>query len=80
MNMAGTDSDVRFTAPASGTYEITGSFLALDTTTTLDSILVNGTSVFSTLICNPGNGETCATDQHARTVFSRKDAQCWEYG
>ena len=26
MNMAGTDSDVRFTASASGTYEITGSF------------------------------------------------------
>ena len=69
MNMAGTDSDVRFTAPASGTYEITGSFSALDTTTTLDSILVNGTSVFSTLICNPGNGETCAPT-NTRAPFS----------
>ena len=69
MNMAGTDSDVRFTAPASGTYEITGSFSALDTTTTLDSILVNGTPVFSTFICNPGNGETCAPT-NTRAPFS----------
>jgi len=46
----GTDSDVRWTAPASGTYQINGSFSALDSTTTLDSILVNGTSVFSTNI------------------------------
>ncbi len=69
MNMAGTDSDVRFTAPASGTYEITGSFVSLDTTTTLDSILVNGTPVFSTFICNPGNGETCAPT-NTRAPFS----------
>jgi hypothetical protein len=69
MNMAGTDSDVRFTAAASGTYEITGSFSALDTTTTLDSILVNGTPVFSTFICNPGNGETCGPT-NTRAPFS----------
>ncbi len=69
MNMAGDDSDVRFTAPASGTYEITGSFVALDTTTTLDSILVNGTPVFSTFICNPGNGEACAPT-NTRAPFS----------
>lgn len=47
---AGTDSDVRWTAPAGGTYVINGSYSALDATTTLDSILVNGTSVFSTNI------------------------------
>ena len=52
---------VRWTAPASGTYEITGSYSALDSTSTTDSILVNGTSVFSTFICNPGNGKTCNT-------------------
>jgi hypothetical protein len=69
MNMAGTDSDVRFTAPASGTYEITGSFVSLDTTTTLDSILVNGTPVFSTSICNPGNGQTCGPT-NTRAPFS----------
>ncbi len=69
MNMAGTDSDVRFTAPASGTYEITGSFVSLDTTTTLDSILVNGTPVFSTFICNPGNGQTCQPT-NTRAPFS----------
>jgi uncharacterized repeat protein (TIGR01451 family) len=69
MNMAGTDSDVRFTAPASGTYEITGSFSALDTTTTLNSILVNGTSAFSTSICNPGNGQTCQPT-NTRAPFS----------
>ena len=49
-NTAGTDSDVRWTAPAGGTYVISGSYSALDATTTLDSILVNGTSVFSTNI------------------------------
>lgn len=47
---AGVDSDVRWTAPAAGTYVISGSFSALDATTTLDSILVGGTSVFSTNI------------------------------
>lgn len=47
---AGTDSDVRWTAPASGTYVISGSYLAVDATTTLDSILVDGTSMFSTNI------------------------------
>jgi len=57
----GTDADVRWTAPASGTYEITGSYSALDSTSTTDSILVNGTSVFSTFICNPGNNKTCNT-------------------
>jgi uncharacterized repeat protein (TIGR01451 family) len=57
----GTDAAVRWTAPASGTYEITGSYSALDATSTTDSILVNGTSVFSTFICNPGNGKTCNT-------------------
>jgi Beta-propeller repeat/Divergent InlB B-repeat domain/Domain of unknown function DUF11 len=57
----GTDAAVRWTAPASGTYEITGSYSALDSTSTTDSILVNGTSVFSTFICNPGNGKTCDT-------------------
>jgi hypothetical protein len=57
----GTDAAVRWTAPASGTYEITGSYSALDSTSTTDSILVNGTSVFSTFICNPGNGKTCNT-------------------
>ncbi len=69
MDTAGVDSDVRFTAPASGTYEITGSFSPLDTTTTLDSILVNGTPVFSTFICNPGNGQTCAPT-NTRAPFS----------
>jgi uncharacterized repeat protein (TIGR01451 family) len=68
-NTAGTDSDVRWTAPASGTYEITGSFSALDSTSTLDSILVNGTPVFSTFICNPGNGNTCGT-VNTRAPFS----------
>jgi hypothetical protein len=47
---AGVDSDVRWTAPAPGTYMISGNYLALDSTTTLDSILVNGTSMFSTNI------------------------------
>lgn len=51
-NTVGTDSDVRWTAPAAGTYAINGSYSALDFTTTLDSILVNGTSLFSTII-NP---------------------------
>jgi hypothetical protein len=46
----GVDSDVRWTAPASGTYLISGSYSALDSTTTLDSILVNGISAFSTNI------------------------------
>lgn len=53
-NTVGTDSDVRWTAPAAGTYAINGSYSALDFTTTLDSILVNGTSVFSTII-NPSH-------------------------
>jgi len=60
-NTGGTDAAVRWTAPSSGTYEITGSYSALDSTSTTDSILVNGTSVFSTFICNPGNGKTCNT-------------------
>lgn len=60
-NTGGTDAVVRWTAPARGTYEITGSYSALDSTSTTDSILVNGTSVFSTFICNPGNGKTCNT-------------------
>ncbi|HYL47122.1 MAG TPA: PEP-CTERM sorting domain-containing protein, partial [Candidatus Limnocylindrales bacterium] len=46
----GTDSDVRWTAPAAGTYTISGSYSALDSTTTLDSILLNGVSLFSTNI------------------------------
>jgi hypothetical protein len=49
-DLAGTDADVRWTAPASGTYQISGSYSALDSTTTFDSILVNGASVFSTNI------------------------------
>jgi len=47
---AGTDSDVRWTAPALGTYLINGTYSALDSTTTFDRILVNGLSVFSTNI------------------------------
>jgi hypothetical protein len=47
-NTPGLDSDVRWTAPASGTYLISGSYSALDFTTTHDSILVNGISAFST--------------------------------
>jgi hypothetical protein len=47
-NTAGLDSDVRWTAPAAGTYMINGSYSALDSTTTHDSILVNGISAFST--------------------------------
>jgi hypothetical protein len=47
-NIPGLDSDVRWTAPASGTYLIKGSYSALDSTTTHDSILVNGISAFST--------------------------------
>ena len=68
-NTGGTDADVRWTAPADGTYEITGSFSALDSTSTTDSILVNGTPVFSTFICNPGNGKTCTT-VNTRAPFS----------
>jgi hypothetical protein len=49
-NTSGLDSDVRWTAPAAGTYLISGSYSALDTTTTLDSILLNGASLFSTNI------------------------------
>jgi hypothetical protein len=47
-DLAGTDADARWTAPASGTYEISGNFSSLDSTTTFDSILVNGASAFST--------------------------------
>jgi len=68
-NTGGTDAAVRWTAPVSGTYEITGSYSALDSTSTTDSILVNGTSVFSTFICNPGNGKTCDT-VNTRAPFS----------
>lgn len=53
-NGAGIDADVRWTAPASGTYLINGNFSSLDSTTTADQILLNGLSVFSTNI-NPGN-------------------------
>ena len=49
-NTSGLDSDVRWTAPAAGTYTINGSYSALDSTTTFDSILVNGASVVSTNI------------------------------
>ena len=49
-NTSGLDADVRWTAPASGTYLISGSYSALDSTTTFDSILLNGASVFSTNI------------------------------
>lgn len=46
-DIAGTDADVRWTAPAAGTYTINGSYSALDLTTTFDSVLVNGASLFS---------------------------------
>ena len=51
-NAVGIDADVRWTAPASGTYLISGSYSSLDSggTTTFDSILLNGTSVFFTNI------------------------------
>jgi hypothetical protein len=57
-NTPGLDSDVRWTAPASGTYLINGSYSALDSTTTHDSILVNGISAFSTDINYVSNKST----------------------
>jgi hypothetical protein len=47
-NTPGLDSDVRWTAPASGTYLINGKYSALDFTSTHDSILLNNASLFST--------------------------------
>jgi hypothetical protein len=54
----GIDADVRWTAPASGTYLINGTYSALDSTTTFDSILVNGASVFSTNLNSSNTSST----------------------